>query len=29
MKNGDNTKTQNKMEIQIAIQFLSLQYNKL
>lgn len=29
MKNGDNTKTQNKMKIQIAIQFLSLQYNKL
>lgn len=29
MKNGDNTKTQNKMEIQIAIQFLSLQYNKV
>lgn len=29
MKNGDDTKTQNKMEIQIAIQFLSLQYNKV
>lgn len=29
MKKADDTKTQNKMEIQIAISFLSLQYNKV
>lgn len=29
MKNGDDTKTLNKMDIQIAIQFLSLQYYKV